>query len=143
VNRSRLLKTRYLPVPMVATPRPRSLAKRIAFLALVVALVLGAKVLFQRPVDVDLQLDFGPTASALREVTLVFTDEHERVARDLHLLYPSGAQAVEARRLSLFPGSYRVGARLRSDGGGERRLTIPLRIEGAGRYSIGLAPTKD
>jgi len=117
---------------------PRSLFQRLALLALVVALVIGAKVLFQRPVEVDLQLDFGAQAPSLRDVTLVFTDDHEQVARDVHLLYPNGAPASAERHLPLLPGSYRVGARLRSDGGLERHVTTTLRIEGAGRYTLGL-----
>jgi hypothetical protein len=112
--------------------------KRITYLLLVVAVVVGARLLFKRPVDVELELQFGPAARALRDVVVVLTDEHDRVARELHLLYPSGAPAIERRRMSLMPGNYTAGVRLRSDGEAERRFNRTFRIDAAGSYSLDL-----
>jgi hypothetical protein len=114
------------------------MARRVGLLLLVVLAIVGARLLEHRAVDVDLRVDVGPAASSVREVTLIFTDEHERVERDVRLLFPDGAPPVVFRRVRLHPGSYVVGARLVSQAGAPKTLSRSLHVGGAGTYSLEL-----
>jgi hypothetical protein len=115
--------------------------KKIALAILVIAIVIGARFLFTRPVDATLLLTFGPTAPSLREATLVFTAaKTDRVVRELTLRYAHGAPLEERRAVRLLPGDYTVGARLLDDTHKERSLSRTLRIDAAGTYPIDLAP---
>jgi hypothetical protein len=113
--------------------------RRLGLLVLVVAIVVAAMLLFQHPVDADLELSFGPEAPSVRDATLVFTDSHERVVRDLRLLYPSGAPAQDQRRVRLPPGDYSVGVHLTLAGKPARDFNRPLHIESAGHYPLDLS----
>jgi hypothetical protein len=113
--------------------------KKIALGILVVAIVVGARFLFTRPVEATLVFTFGPAAPSLREVTLVFTAaKNERVVRELKLHYVSAAPSEERRQVRLLPGDYTLGARLVDDAGKERNLSRPLRIHAEGTYPIDL-----
>jgi len=107
--------------------------RRWVYLVLVLAVLAGARFLFRRPVDVDLQLQLGPDAGKVKAVGLVITDERDRVARDLALQFPDGAPTEVRRRVPLLPGRYTVAARV-----GDRQLTRPLAVEQAGVYPLEL-----
>jgi hypothetical protein len=109
--------------------------RRLGLFILVVALVLGARLLFHHPVEVTLELALAD-ASALRQADLKFTDEHERVVRDLRLAFPSGAAAREHHTIRLTPGDYAVGARLSYAGRPERLLTRRMHVEASGTYPL-------
>ena len=110
----------------------RKLLARGILLVLVVGVVAGAGLFAShRPVDVELELDFG--SAAPKEVTLVFS--RERVERELRLSYPDGAPSRNRRPLRLPKGDYTVGARLAPP---ERTLSRPLHVEEAGRYTLEL-----
>lgn len=112
--------------------------RRVLFGVLVVAILLAARFLFVRPVDVTLELQLGSAAAKVRKVSLVFTGSDEHVARDLDLSYPTGASASERRSLRLKPGDYTVGARIELDGEPARTLSRPLHVGEAGVYPLEL-----
>jgi hypothetical protein len=108
-------------------------------LVVVVLIVLAARYAFVRPVAVELELLFGPSAGKVRAANLVFTDAHDRVQRELELRYPTGAPSSDSRRVSLKPGEYTVGVRLTLDAAPARTSSERLRIEQAGRYRLDLS----
>src|SRR3954469_19225522 len=114
------------------------MARRVLFGVIIVVLLVAAKFLFIRPVPVELELDFGATSANVRAASLVFTDAHDRIARDLDLEYPTGAPTHESRQVRLQPGDYTVGVRLTLDGGPGRMLNRPLHVAEPGRYSVTL-----
>src|SRR4051794_18398424 len=114
------------------------MARRVMFGVLIVAILLAAKLFFVRPTSVDLELDFGHPAAAVRAATLVFTDANDRVARALELSYPTGAPPHDTRQLRLKPGDYSVGVRLTLEGAPERTLSRPLHVGDAGKYPLSL-----
>jgi hypothetical protein len=109
--------------------------RRLGLLILVVALVVAARLWFHHPVNATLEIAFAD-APALRQADLKFTDEHERVVRDVRLAFPSGAAARERHSVRLVPGDYAVGARLVYAGRPERLLTRPLHVEAEGTYPV-------
>jgi len=109
-------------------------------LLVVAGVVIGARLLSHRAVDVDLELGLGARAPELRAVNLIFTDEHEHVERELSLTFPGGASARERRRVRLHQGAYTVGARLEFAAGPPVALGRPLRVDDAGTYALELAP---
>jgi hypothetical protein len=112
--------------------------RRVLFGVLVVAILLGARFLFVRPVDVTLELQYGSAAAKVRKVALVFTGSDEHVARDLDLSYPTGAPQSDRRSLRIKPGDYTVGARLELDGEPARILSRPLHVGEPGVYPLEL-----
>jgi hypothetical protein len=112
------------------------MTRRVLFGVLIVAILLAAKFLFVRPVTVELDLDFGPKAASVRQASLVFTDAHDRVARDLDLKYPTGAPPHDVRQLRLQPGDYNVGVHLTFDGAPEGSLSRPLHVAEAGKVPL-------
>ncbi len=112
-------------------------ARRIGLPLLVAAVVAGALLLNRRMIDVELALDFGADAARVRKVELVFTDEHDRVARDLSLDLPTGGAGAR-HTIRLRQGDYRVGARIDFDGAPERTLTLSLHVADSGSYPIDL-----
>ncbi len=114
------------------------MGRRLGLVVLVVAVVVGARLIARRAVDVDLHLQFGTRAATLRDVTLVFTVEGGGVARELRLFYPDGAPAVADRRVRLVPGVYDVGARLTPATGPPATLSRALRVDDAGVYPLAL-----
>jgi hypothetical protein len=108
-------------------------------LVVVAVVVLAARFALRRPVEVELQLDYGAAASQLREVELVFTGADERVARELKLLYPAGAPRSDTKKTRLPPGRYTAGARLVRDGRAPALASRTVEIESAGRYTIDLS----
>jgi hypothetical protein len=107
----------------------------VALFVVVVAVVLGARFFFKRPVDATLVMSFG-AAPSIREATLVFTSSDERVVRELKLRFDHGAAVEERRPLRLLPGDYTVGARLLDETGKERNLTRSLSIRADGAYLL-------
>jgi hypothetical protein len=106
--------------------------RRLAGLVVVMALVAVAALFAnRRPVEVTLDLDFGHAAP--RQVSLVFTDEHDRVARELTLDYPQGAPPHDRRSLRLPRGHYLVGVRLP-----DTTFARTLNIDAEGSYSLDL-----
>jgi hypothetical protein len=112
--------------------------RRILFGVLVVAVLVGAKLLFVRPVDAQLELGYGAGAPSVRRVGLVFTDGADHVQRELDLSYPTGAPATDRRMVRLKPGDYTVGVRIDRDGAPQRTFNRPLHLEQAGAYPIDL-----
>jgi hypothetical protein len=107
--------------------------RRLVYLMLVIAAVIGAMFLHRRPVDVDLQLQLGAKAGEVKALSLVITDDKDRVARDVALAFPDGAPTEVRRRVPLLPGRYTVAARL-----GDRQVTRPLDVQQAGTYPLSL-----
>jgi hypothetical protein len=106
--------------------------RRLAGLVVVIALVAVATLFAsRRPVEVTLDLDFGRAAP--RQLSLVFTDDHDRVARELTLDYPSGAPPHDRRSVRLPKGHYIVGVRLP-----ETTFGRTLDIDAEGSYSLDL-----
>jgi hypothetical protein len=112
--------------------------RRLALLVVVIAIVVGARLIAHRPVDVDLSLRLGADAARVRAVDLLFSDADERVARDLHLAFPTGARPDEPRRVRLRDGRYTVDARLTFDGLPERRVSRPLAVDESGVHVLDL-----
>jgi len=108
-------------------------------MVVVAVVVLAARFALHRPVEVELQLDYGAAAPSLREVDLVFTGADERVARELKLLYAGGAPRSDTRKTRLAPGRYSAGVRLVFDGRAPALASRTVEIDEAGRYTIDLA----
>jgi hypothetical protein len=106
---------------------------------LVAGVLLGARLLFSRPVEATLALSFGPRAAEVRELELIVTDGKENVVRSLKLAFPQGAPPEERRAVRLQPGDYTLGVRIARDKGGPLTLTRPLRVGDAGSYPIDLS----
>jgi hypothetical protein len=116
------------------------MTRRVLLFVVVVAIVIAARVFFVRPVDVELELDYGRSAAAIRQASLVFTDANDRIARELSMPYPAGAPMRETRHMRLKPGDYQVGVRLALDGAPDRTLGRPLHVGDAGHYVLDLSP---
>jgi hypothetical protein len=112
------------------------MVKRWGGLTLVVVGLLALALFRGRAVEIGLAIDFGPRAREVREATLVFSGEDDRVERALELRFPEGAPAPVERRVRLKRGSHSVGARVRYAAGEEKTLTRPLRVEQEGTYTL-------
>jgi hypothetical protein len=109
------------------------MGRRLIYLVLVVAVVIGSQFFRKKPVDVELALELGPRAGEVKALGLVITDARDRVARDLRLSFPEGAPTEVRRHVPLAPGDYSVAARV-----GERQLTRSLRVVESGSYTLSL-----
>ncbi len=105
--------------------------RRLGALIVIGVLLVAFRFALQRPISVELELDYGQAAP--REANLVFTrDEH--VERELKLSYPEGAPTRDRRTVRLRPGHYTVGVRLVPD----KTLSRPLDVAEGGTYTISL-----
>ena len=114
--------------------------RRLASLILVLAVLVLARFGLRRQHAVDLALDFGGDAARVRQVSLVISDEHDQVARDLSLRYPTGAPPVDHKAIKLVSGTYTVAGHILVDGAPERHPTRTLLVENDGTYSVDLSP---
>jgi hypothetical protein len=115
------------------------MARRIGLFVLVVFVVLGARLLFQRPVEATLVLGFGKRCADLRKAELVVSDKSGGVVRTLSLRFENGAAPEERRVVRLPPGDYTVGAHLSFASGEPITLSRSLRVAQSGSYPIDLS----
>jgi hypothetical protein len=114
--------------------------RRLLLAIPVVAVVLlAAHFALHRPVEVELQLDYGAVAPSLREVDLVLTGTDEGVARELKLLYAAGAPTSDTRKTRLARGRYTAGARLVLEGRAPVLTSRTLDVDEPGRYTLDLS----
>lgn len=114
--------------------------RRVASLVLVLAVVVFARFGLKRQHAVDLALAFGGDAPRVREVSLVLSDEHDQVARDLSLRYPTGAPAVEHRTIKLASGTYTLAGRVVVDHAPDRHPSRTISVDNDGTYAVDLSP---